>query len=86
MLHMWTTFDESIEASVTKVMSLLLIMEQIDSGKLSLSDKIPFSCRFSLLFRSLLFHISLNFSQYYHLVAIIKKKEKSKRKKKKYYV
>ena len=46
MLHMWTTFDESIEASVTKVMSLLLIMEQIDSGKLSLSDKIPFSCRF----------------------------------------
>ena len=30
-------------ASVTKVMSLLLIMEQIDSGKLSLSDQISCS-------------------------------------------
>ena len=30
-------------ASVTKVMSLLLIMEEIDSGKLSLSDQIPCS-------------------------------------------
>lgn len=30
-------------ASVTKVMSLLLIMEQIDSGNLSLTDKIPCS-------------------------------------------
>ncbi|MFQ8987137.1 MAG: D-alanyl-D-alanine carboxypeptidase family protein [Intestinibacter sp.] len=30
-------------ASVTKVMTLLLIMEQIDSGKLSYTDKIPCS-------------------------------------------
>ena len=30
-------------ASVTKVMTLLLIMEQIDSGKLNYTDKIPCS-------------------------------------------
>ena len=30
-------------ASVTKIMSILLIMEQIDSGKLSLTDEIPCS-------------------------------------------
>ena len=30
-------------ASVTKVMSILLIMEQIDSGKLSYTDQIPCS-------------------------------------------
>ena len=30
-------------ASVTKIMSILLIMEQIDSGKLSLTDEIPYT-------------------------------------------
>ena len=31
-------------ASVTKVMSLLLIMEALDSGQISLTDKVPCTC------------------------------------------
>ncbi len=43
VLYAHNIHEQLRPASVTKVMSLLLIMEQIDSGKLSLSDKIPVS-------------------------------------------
>ena len=43
ILYSHNIHEQLRPASVTKIMSLLLIMEQIDSGKLSLSDQIPCS-------------------------------------------
>lgn len=41
VLYEHNSHEQLRPASVTKVMTLLLIMEAVDSGKLSLSDKIP---------------------------------------------
>ncbi len=43
VLYSYNAHEQLRPASVTKVMSLLLIMEQIDSGKLSLDDQISCS-------------------------------------------
>ncbi len=43
VLYSHNSHEKLRPASVTKVMSILLIMEQIDSGKLSYSDQIPCS-------------------------------------------
>lgn len=43
VLYSHNVHEQMRPASVTKVMSLLLIMEQIDSGKLNLTDQIPCS-------------------------------------------
>lgn len=36
-------FEHNAPASMTKMMTLLLVMEQIDSGKIKLSDKVTIS-------------------------------------------
>ncbi len=43
VLYEYNSHEQLRPASVTKVMTILLIMEEIDSGKLSLDDKIPCS-------------------------------------------
>ena len=43
VLYAHNAHEQLRPASVTKVMSILLIMEQLDSGKLSYTDKIPCS-------------------------------------------
>lgn len=43
ILYEYNSHEQLRPASVTKVMTILLIMEDIDSGKLSLDDKIPCS-------------------------------------------
>lgn len=43
ILYEYNSHEQLRPASVTKVMTILLIMEAIDSGKLSLDDKIPCS-------------------------------------------
>ena len=43
VLYSHNSHEKLRPASVTKVMSLLLIMEELDSGKISLDDKVPCS-------------------------------------------
>lgn len=43
VLYEYNAHEQLRPASVTKVMTILLIMEALDSGKLSLDDKIPCS-------------------------------------------
>lgn len=43
MLYEHNSHEQLRPASVTKVMSILLIMEALDSGKIQLSDKVPCS-------------------------------------------
>lgn len=43
VLYEYNSHEQLRPASVTKVMTLLLIMEALDSGKISLTDKIPCS-------------------------------------------
>lgn len=43
ILYEYNSHEKLRPASVTKVMSLLLIMEDLDSGKISLEDKVPCS-------------------------------------------
>jgi D-alanyl-D-alanine carboxypeptidase (penicillin-binding protein 5/6) len=43
VLYAYNVHEQLRPASVTKIMSILLIMEQIEQGKLSLEDKIPCS-------------------------------------------
>lgn len=43
VLYEQNSHEQLRPASVTKVMSILLIMEALDSGKISLSDRVPCS-------------------------------------------
>ena len=43
ILYEKNSHEQLRPASITKIMSILLIMEALDSGKISLEDKVPCS-------------------------------------------
>ena len=43
VLYSYNIHEKLHPASVTKIMSILLIMESLDSGKISLTDEVPCS-------------------------------------------